>query len=177
MVQMLSVYMLAALVAAVSVSAQDEAFAQLGATCGGFDESTGRAFPSCASGLVCTNTGGVSIPGAGSKCAPAEAGDAATTQDVLATWTTPCSNSGKGLLGERSACEAHACAWDKAKKALATCAATKSCGPVLSSAARVAHGAVTQCLDEWTKEQTAYLGGGTASSDDSSSENNTGEFT
>ena len=86
------------------------------------------------------------------------------------------SNSGKGLLGERSACEAHACAWDKAKKALATCAATKSCGPVLSSAARVAHGAVTQCLDEWTKEQTAHLAGGAASSDDSSSGNNTGEY-
>lgn len=42
--------------------------AQLGETCEGFNEMTGKQFPACARGLVCQSSGGISIPGAGKKC-------------------------------------------------------------------------------------------------------------
>lgn len=48
-----------------------EGLAQQGETCDGFDETTGKAFPSCAQGLVCLSVDEmVSVPGAGKKCTP-----------------------------------------------------------------------------------------------------------
>ena len=43
-------------------------YAKEGETCEGFDESTGKAFPNCANGLVCKSTAEISIPGAGNTC-------------------------------------------------------------------------------------------------------------
>merc|ERR1712038_20110 len=45
-------------------------YAQLGEKCEGFNERTGKAFPSCDEGLICEHAGGVSIPGAGNICVP-----------------------------------------------------------------------------------------------------------
>lgn len=42
--------------------------AQLGEICEGLNEFTGMPFPSCAPGLVCQPSGGMSIPGAGNTC-------------------------------------------------------------------------------------------------------------
>ena len=42
--------------------------AGLGEICEGFDESTGGPFPACQEGLVCQESGMVSIPGAGNYC-------------------------------------------------------------------------------------------------------------
>ena len=44
--------------------------AKLGENCEGFDESTGKAFPKCADGLVCEVAFEVSIPGAEKTCGP-----------------------------------------------------------------------------------------------------------
>ena len=43
-------------------------FAIEGEVCGGFDETTGGPFPDCAYGLLCIESGGISIPGAGNYC-------------------------------------------------------------------------------------------------------------
>ena len=42
--------------------------AQQGEVCEGFNERTGQPFPSCAKGLLCVDSGGISIPGAGNAC-------------------------------------------------------------------------------------------------------------
>jgi hypothetical protein len=42
--------------------------AGVGETCEGYDEMTGMAFPSCAKGLVCVESGLVTIPGASKYC-------------------------------------------------------------------------------------------------------------
>jgi len=44
--------------------------ASLNQSCGGFNESTGKPFPDCEEGLVCSSIGNdwVSIPGAGNIC-------------------------------------------------------------------------------------------------------------
>jgi len=47
---------------------QEQPLAGLGETCGGYDETTNRPFPSCEDGLVCLSSGLMTIPGAGKTC-------------------------------------------------------------------------------------------------------------
>lgn len=42
--------------------------AYIGEVCEGFDESTGGSFPSCAEGLICQDSGMITIPGMGNTC-------------------------------------------------------------------------------------------------------------
>jgi len=46
-----------------------ETYANLGEACKGFDEITGKPYPSCGPGMYCKSTNKISILGAGSKCA------------------------------------------------------------------------------------------------------------
>ena len=42
--------------------------AEQGEVCEGLDERTGNPFPSCRGGLVCIDSGAITIPGAGNVC-------------------------------------------------------------------------------------------------------------
>ena len=50
------------------MSAIQQDVAKLGDTCEGFNESTGRPYPSCAFGLACVDSGKMTITGAHKHC-------------------------------------------------------------------------------------------------------------
>ena len=69
--------------------------AGLGEVCEGFDESTGGPFPFCEPGLVCLDSGEISIPGANNRCARPLVGGLTTIRCPGGT-TVECN---EGVLG------------------------------------------------------------------------------